>query len=292
MMRLLVTIALSSLLGICPLLTVAAEDSGTTENPSIIVSSGREGGGYWSAAARLQAVASDSGFDVAVRPSTGSLDNLEKLTSPNSPVNLALAQADALQFFLDQQPGAAAQLETLESIGQECVFIITDSNSPIHNDTDLQGATNYRLGIGSADSGIAVTFRYMQSQVPELQDIDVSYGDTSAVLGQLQDTAAPADAVMVVHRPREHSPEVDLALRNPDRYRFVEVRDPRLTEQLATAPAVYQAMDLAMPGTDGGVKTICVKGLLLANKEKLGVKQREQLYDLVNSHWMRVYATP
>ena len=65
-MRALVAIALSSLLGICPPLTAAAEDSGTRGNPLIIVSSGIEGGDYWGAAARLQAVASGSGFAVTL----------------------------------------------------------------------------------------------------------------------------------------------------------------------------------------------------------------------------------
>jgi hypothetical protein len=39
------------------------------------------------------------------------------------------------------------------------------------------------------------------------------------------------------------------------------------------------------------VNTICVSGLLLANKQKLSITQRNQLSDLVSYHWMQVYAT-
>jgi hypothetical protein len=51
-------------------------------------------------------------------------------------------------------------------------------------------------------------------------------------------------------------------------------------------------MNLAMPGADEAIKTICVEGLLLANKQKLNGRQHSKLTELVNFHWMRVYATP
>ena len=39
------------------------------------------------------------------------------------------------------------------------------------------------------------------------------------------------------------------------------------------------------------VKTICVKGLLLANRQKLSETQRDQVHDLVNQHWGQVFRT-
>jgi hypothetical protein len=51
-------------------------------------------------------------------------------------------------------------------------------------------------------------------------------------------------------------------------------------------------MKLALPGASEPVQTICVLGLLLANKEKLTIEQRNQLGEIANYHWMQVYATP
>ena len=283
------------------LVALLASASWSSENPvasaekGLVISSGSEGGGYWSAAQRLQAVAKGLGSDVENRASAGSLDNIEQLTSAESPVNLAFAQADALQYFLFDNPGAGENFDVLENIGQECVFIVTSADSDVRTDADLQKAADYRLGIPSHTSGVAVTFNYMLRQVPELKALEVVYGDTGAALAQLQTPEAGVDAVMVVHRPREHSTTVDLALRHPERYRFLEIRDGRLTNTTLNGQEVYRKMDLAMPGPEEGapqtVSTICVKGLLLANRHKLTEGQLNLLSDIVNIHWMRVFAT-
>ena len=273
----------------------SSESTVASGQQGLIISSGGEGGGYWSAAQRFQAVAKGLGTDVENRASAGSLENLAQLISAESPVNLAFAQADAVQYFLFDNPGAGESFDVLENIGQECVFIVTAADSNVRTDADLQKAANYRLGIPGPTSGVAVTFNYMLRQVPELKALEVVYGDTGAALAQLQTPEAGVDAVMVVHRPREHSPTVDLALRHRERYRFLEIQDQRLTKTPASGQEVYQKMDLAMPGPEEGtrqtVNTICVKGLLLANRHKLTQEQLNLLSDVVNTHWMQVFAT-
>jgi TRAP-type uncharacterized transport system substrate-binding protein len=270
----------------------AQEDTSPAASSGVVISSGISGGGYWSAASRLQSVAKEVGLEVAVLASSGSLENLEKLTDADSPVSLALAQADALQYYLGNNPGAAAQIQVLENIGQECVFFVTGLGSGIRSDADLQDE-RHRLGISTPTSGIAVTFNYMKSLVPEFRDLQVKYVDTRAVIDQLGDPGAEVDVVMMVQRPREHSVELETALHDPERYRLVAVEDDRLTEKLPNGQQVYRAMELAMPGDGGssGLKTICVRGLLVANREKLSNQQSSQLSDVVNYHWMRVFAT-
>jgi hypothetical protein len=274
---------------------VAAEDVSLATGQSLVISSGVNGGGYWSAASRLQAVAEGKGARVDNITSAGSLANLAALTDPGSPVNLAFAQADALEYFLSDNPGARSQISSLENIGQECVFIITSAQSNYRTDVELQKAKALRLGIASHTSGVAVTFNYMTRQIPELGAVQVVYGDTASSIENLHSPAASLDAVMVVHRPREHSREVDLALGDPERYRFLEVGDNRLTAKSDGGQAVYRSMKLAMPaqGEQRGttVNTICVKGLLLANREKLTPEQEDVLSNIVDYHWMEVYAT-
>ncbi|MEZ5502739.1 MAG: hypothetical protein R3E50_08785 [Halioglobus sp.] len=258
----------------------------------VVLSSGVEGGGYWNAGTRLQSVAnSKMNLIVENLPSAGSLENLERLLDVNSPVNLAFAQADAAQYYINQHPGEMRKLDVLENIGQECVFIVTGIDSDIRDEEDMQKAANMRLGIASPSSGIAVTFDYMVSQIPELAHIKVTYGDTMSVMDQLNAADPPVDAVMVEHRPRERSPEVKYALTHSDRYRFVELGDERLTQELWNGRKIYRTMTLAMPGYDKPMKTVCVLGLLLANKQKLTIEQRNRLSDLVSYHWMKIYAT-
>jgi TRAP-type uncharacterized transport system substrate-binding protein len=262
----------------------------------IVFSSGVTGGGYWSAATRLQAVAAKMELEVQVEESPGSLHNLARLLDGGDPTSLVLAQADALRQYLNEHPGLSDTIEILENIGQECVFILTGGDSAIQTDKDLQQGQNYTLAISSPDSGTAVTYAFMATVVPELADISVLYTDTSAAVNGLNAAAgSEVDAVMLVHRPKEYSPEVDLALRNPDQFRFVRVTDARFKSELPNGEAVYKALKLAVPVPDSEerrmVATICVKGLLVANKEKLSRDQRGKLEELVNVHWMEVYAT-
>jgi hypothetical protein len=280
-------IAASTLLLIWPLLSLA---------DPVVFSSGIEGGGYWSAATRLQAVAADMGLEVQVEESPGSLHNLARLLDDDDPTSLVLAQADALQHYLNEHPGLSDDIEILENIGQECVFILTAGNSPIRTDKDLQQNKDYTLAISSPDSGVAVTYAYMTTLVPGLIGTSVLYTDTGAAMNALNAAGgAEVDAVMLVHRPKEYSPEVDLALRNPDQFRFVQITDERFRGELPSGEAVYKSLKLAIPVPDSDtrreVATICVKGLLVANKTKLSRDQRDSLGELVAAHWMEVYAT-
>ena len=278
-------------LACCQPLVALAQEPAPSEH-AVVLSSGVEGGGYWSAGMRLQSVA-EKELKLAVDniPSSGSMENLEKLLDEDSPVNLAFAQADAVQHYLNQHEDEIQKLELLENIGQECVFIVTGIDSKIRTDEDMEAADDFQVAIASESSGVAVTFEYLISQLPDMADSEVVYTDTVAVMEDLNASDAPVDAVMVVHRPREHSEEVDHALANADRFRFVELSDERLTQELWNGRKVYRTMKLGMPGTATPVKTICVQGLLLANKRKLSIDQRNQLGDLVSYYWMQVYAT-
>jgi TRAP-type uncharacterized transport system substrate-binding protein len=283
---------LVGLLALGAMASASAQEPATATVPPVVLSSGAEGGGYWSAAQRMRSVAADrADLAVEILPSTGSLENLEQLLDESSPVNLAFSQADAAQYYLDQHPGEIEKLDLLESIGQECVFIVTGADSKIRNEKDLQQATDLRLGIGSETSGVAVTFNYMVSEIPEMADIEVRYGDTLAAMEQLNSPDATVDAVMVVHRPRAHSPEVTLALEDSESYRFVELNDELFLQGMWNGSRIYRTMKLAMPEPHEPVNTLCVRGLLLANKQKLTIDQRNKLSDLMLYHWMEIYPT-
>ncbi len=292
----MVRLMLGALLLLNTALTWGQQDITPALDQNLVISSGTEGGGYWNAASRLQGVAKDKGVGMENLPSAGSLANLEALADPEGPVNLAFAQADALEYFLYDNPDARSKINVVEYLGQECVFIVTTADSDLNTDADLLKDKGKRLGIASHTSGVAVTFNNMTRRLPDLKNVEVVYGETAAAIDQLQDPAVPLDAVMVVHRPKEHSQAVDLVLRNPDSYRFLEISNRRLTQKSDDGQEVYRGMKLAIPGIDDRgptvVNTICVKGLLLANPDKLNLTQQNVLTEIVSSHWGEVSATP
>jgi TRAP-type uncharacterized transport system substrate-binding protein len=259
--------------------------------PDIVISTGLEGGGYWNAGNRLQAAASGAGLSIETQRSTGSLSNLRELVKPEGPVSLAFTQADALQYFLNGKPDATGAIEKLESIGEECVFVISGSKSDIKTDKDMQEAKRLQLGIKSPNSGIRVTFDHMASLVPELRNATVHYGDTVELINDLVHPRSNiSKAVMVVQKPGAHSAEIDMVVSNPDKYRFVKLSDDRLTLPGPGGEPAYRRDKVkpsAVPGA-GAVETVCVEGLLVANTNKLSAGQRSRLSKVIGEHWSQI----
>ncbi|MEM9257548.1 MAG: TAXI family TRAP transporter solute-binding subunit [Pseudomonadota bacterium] len=269
-----------------------AQQPVTASDLELAISTGLQGGGYWSAGDRLQSVARDAGITVQNFASTGSLANLEQLSRSGSPVNLAFAQADALEYFVNENPRSDGLFEELQTIGEECVFIISESDSDIDSVEDMEKSQRMHLGIKSPQSGIWVTFNYMSTLVPELRSVSLIYGDTVGMMNEMAHPKTNIDrAVMVVQGTDAHSPEIDMAAANPDKYQFVELDDKRLTKAADGGEPTYHKMKVRSSVAEkvGKVKTICVRGLLLANTQKLSSEELIQVRQLVNEHWGEIH---
>ncbi|MFT4520245.1 MAG: TRAP-type uncharacterized transport system substrate-binding protein [Halioglobus sp.] len=268
----------------------AATDSAVTE---VVISTGLEGGGYWNAGERLAAAASGSGLTVESIVSSGSRLSLDRLYSEESPVSLAFVQADALQYFLNDNPAAADRFEKLETIGEECVFIISEKDGNIASDKDLQKSARLNMGIRSPKSGIWVTFYYMAHLVPELwSNTTLMYGDTVEMMTEFAHPKTNVDrTVMVVHGTNANSPEIAMVAANPDKFRFVELSDKRFTQGTADKAPVYHAMKVksGVAEHERAVKTFCVPGLLLANTQKLTPVQHDTVTKVVLDHWDEIH---
>jgi hypothetical protein len=140
------------------------------------------------------------------------------------------------------------------------VFSFLIPESDIHTDKDMQESPRMHLGIKSSKSGIWVTFNYMKSLVPEFRQTTLIYGDTVQLMTDLAHPKADIDeAVMVVHGSNENSPEIDMVIANPDRFRFVKVTDERLTRNTSGADAIYHRKLIAPGVVESAhpVETIC-----------------------------------
>lgn len=290
MNRYLKKLALLCLLAPLPLGSLAQSEQGASGDV-VVISSGLEGGGYWLAGNRLKAASVNAGLDIENRSSTGSLSNLKALMDPDNPVNMAFVQADALQFYLQDRPGEAASIETIRSIGEECVFIISGSKSGVKDLGDIENAKRFHLGIKSPNSGIRVTFDHMTTLVPQLKHVTVRYGDSVEMINDwVHHLSDIKRAVMVVHAPDAHSEEIDMVIANPDKYRFVKIKDTRLTQSGESGQSAYTAESIA-PGAVSGanrVPTICVEGLLIGHKDKLSDAVQNKIASLSDEQWQKI----
>ncbi|MCP5419663.1 MAG: hypothetical protein H6970_04725 [Gammaproteobacteria bacterium] len=249
----------------------------------LTISTGKSGGGYYGIGERLKTVMAEQGVTVEVLTSVGSLENLNRLNDPGSPVNVGLTQADALKYFLGKQPEMADKFMMLGEIGKECVFIISDRKSGIDSDSDLQDKKGNLIAVQSPNSGVAVTYEYMTQLEPKFKNTAPAFVDAMEALLQIK-SGGPQNkikAAMLVQRPSAKSPPMQVVLDNPKEFQFVSVTDWDLNDKLPDGTAVYTFEDVTVEkknwGFDTKVDTICTRGLMIGAKDKLSPDLRENL---------------
>jgi TRAP-type uncharacterized transport system substrate-binding protein len=252
-------------------------------NPAPVISTGKSGGGYNTIGTRLKTVMAEQGINAEVLTSVGSLENLKRLDDPASPVNIGLTQADALKYYLRDNPRFADKLFMLGEIGKECVFIVTGKDSGINSDADLQKKQGNLIAIRDPDSGTAVTYSYMIQLEPNFKNTPAAFVDTMEALLQIKTGGKEnkIKAAMFVQHPTAKSPEMQVVLEDPKDFRFVPVTDWDLNDKLPDGTAVYTFEKVTVAekkwGFDTKVDTICTRGLLIGAKDKLSPDLRERL---------------
>ena len=275
------------------ILPLMAEEQAPASGPDLVLSAGRKDSAYWGLANRLKKIVAEEGIKAEIVESVGSLQNLERLEDPNSPVNLTFAQSDAVHERMQTNPDLASRISIMESIGLECVFLITRADSAIITDADL--GKGLRIAIPGTESGVAVTYRDLSKLNPALASTEAVYTDAASAMHALNGEGdARIDALMLVYRPKERSPEIQLAIDQPELYRFVSFAKMNIEAKLPDGEPIYRFLDV--PLVRQGMKvikslpTICTDGLLVASSGKITPKQKQLLDRVVNEQWMRIYS--
>jgi TRAP-type uncharacterized transport system substrate-binding protein len=249
----------------------------------LVISTGKSGGGYNAIGERLKTVMAEQGVSVEVLTSVGSVENLNRLNDPASPVSVGLTQADALNYYLGQHPQLTDKLMMLGDIGKECVFIVAGKDSAIKSDGDLQEKKGYLIAVQSPNSGVAVTYEYMVQLEPKFKNTAPAFVDTMEALLQIKSGGGQnkIKAAMLVQRPSAKSPAMQVVLDSPKDFHFIPVKDWDLNDKLPDGRAVYSFETVTVEekkwGFDTTVDTICTQGLLVAAKDKLNPELRANL---------------
>ncbi len=272
-----------------------AEELAAASVPDVVFSAGRKDSAYWGVANRLKKIVGEQGLKVDIMESVGSLQNLERLEDPNNPVNLTLAQSDAVHDRFLQKPSLETNLSVMESIGLECVFLITKAGNGITREADLPAGM--RIAIPGIESGVAITYRDLSKLNPFLAKTVPIYTDAPSAMKAIAEAGKGSeriDALMFVHRPKERNPEIQMAIDKPDLYSFVSFTKMEITAKLPDGQPIYSFVDI--PLVRQGMKvirslpTVCTDGLLVASNSKINPSQKKLLDRVVNEQWMRIYS--
>jgi len=143
-----------------------------------------------------------------------------------------------------------------------------------------------------------VTWEYMTILEPQFKNTAPAFVDGAEALLQIKSSgkASPIQAAMVVQRPMAKSTEMQVVLDNPKDFRLVPVKDWDLNDKLPDGSAVYTFENVTVAekkwGFDTAVDTICTRGLMLANKNKLTADQRTRLSKVMLLAASRVVGEP
>ena len=252
---------------------------------TVVISTGREGGSYYSIGSRLKGVMmSRQQTMVEVVPSRGSLENLILLDDPASNVSLALTQADALAAYVQKKPEFGDRFIVIGDLGNECAILVTGSQDSLESVQDLKNTKGTEISVDTAHSGAALTLLQMAALDPGFATLTPVYVDVLQALLQIK-TASPHSklrALLLMQRPSAVPESVRIILDNPDSYRIVPILEPDVGNvKLPDGSLVYTFEKVAVGGRERpksiAVETLCTRGLLLASKSKLSRDARSTL---------------
>jgi TRAP-type uncharacterized transport system substrate-binding protein len=118
----------------------------------VTMSTGQENSAYEGLAKQYAAALAKHHIQVTLVPSLGSQENLQRLTQPNSPVDITFAQSGSS----DSSGAAASGLISLGSLFVEPVWLFYRGDKEITELTQLAGL---KINVGAEGSGVPALFR-------------------------------------------------------------------------------------------------------------------------------------
>jgi TRAP transporter TAXI family solute receptor len=170
----------------------------------VVMSTGAPDGAYQLYASRYRDALARQGVTLELRPSSGAVENLQRLRDPNSDVQLAIVQS-GLTPHADGTDG----LVSLGHLFYEPLWLFSRGAKPVSSVSDLTGK---RIAIGAAGSGTQV----VANAALHIFGLDQSPTESFEIGGSAAAQAlldGAVDAAFFVGAPE--SPTIDRLLRDP-----------------------------------------------------------------------------
>jgi len=171
------------------------------------MSSGSEGGAYYSFAGRYAAILARNGIALEVRPSAGSAENLQRLEQGEASV--AFLQSGTVEPATERYSFEESPLLSLGSVFYEPVWVFYRSPQKLHRLNQLAGK---RVAIGQEGSGV----RLLAQQLLQASGVEVRGEQALPLTGQQaaeQLRQGRIDAAFVIAAPE--APIVQTLLQMP-----------------------------------------------------------------------------
>ena len=207
------------------------------------------------------------GWTIDARSTGGSSENLDLLA--DGKVDLALSQADVYASRTVEEPAVFGSLTVLGSVADECVFIAYWKEGAVNSFDDFGrdiGSREPIINLGTDRSGMAETWNYIVSRVPEAANTDLDESMGERALDRLVE--GRVDAVAWVTDPSNPYHVLIRRVREDSTIGLMSVDDDRLTDVLYGDVEVFQERSIPVPGSpDEFIETVCMSALLLSGPQ-------------------------
>jgi TRAP-type uncharacterized transport system substrate-binding protein len=261
---------------------ISASPARAQNDVGFVFSSGTEGGFYHEVANEFVRLLSGEHRVARNQTSGGSAQNLLQLATPGNPVNVTLAQADAVRFFLDEHPDFWSELVVVEDLGRECVALITGAEAGIASVADLKTGQFGSLVTPGMGSGAAVTFEYMSRMDPAYRKTDIVYRKPMDAIRQIESKGeGNIAAIMLVNRPEALTPALERVLENPGQLKIAPIRAEDVQNGVLPDGSSVYSFEKVEVGSGSGspirYETMCTRALMLTSSSKLDEPARQEL---------------
>jgi TRAP-type uncharacterized transport system substrate-binding protein len=229
------------------------------------LASGEKGGTYSDVYAR-KLVAALSGWDVSVRNTKGSAENLDLLA--DGKVDLAFAQADVYAQRMDEEPEHFGKLRALGAFAEECVYVARRAagGPKTLRDLGVAGAGDEypTISLGAYGGGMSDSWNHIVTLIPALAQAEVDHTASTAALEKL--AAGKVDAAAWITDPRNHAHKMLVALRGNDSIELMSIDDPALADQLPDGRQVYRVKKVktSAGASAPDLTTVCTEAMIFA----------------------------
>lgn len=235
---------------------------------AITLASGEKGGTYSDVYGKNLKRALASGWDLTVRNTKGSAENLDLLAEGE--VDLAFAQADVYALRMEEEPDVFGELKIVGAFAEECVYVArrkADGPKTLRDlGEDAEGNAS-TVSLGAFGSGMSDSWNYIVTLIPDISVAELDYTASTGALDKL--AAGDVDAAAWITDPKNYDHKMAVAVRKNKALELMPIDDEALLDELPSGRKVYsiKSIKTSKGARQANFKTVCTDAVIFARPD-------------------------